>query len=1450
MRRKRFIGLQNILDVIVRALSALAVVPWMVLLASLASGGPAFAAPAEEHHQDPIVYIRSGRDAFTATLVPDQASGSVPNAPALVETTTGSKAMPFQLAADPQGRMRVNGTLPGLVDGRHSGSVTTLTPDGSLKDRKQLLIFVDSQPPLIERVAPEGDLFPRTAGAIQFRITDPENGSGVSVDPAACDLDVVTTGASLQSTSLSFDENELRLDVFVAFPGGAAPHDSSFSVTVSVQDRAGNTGRLAETFRIRSLRAPVFSIYACDGRETYIETDMEFLVAPALNALALTVGVERQLDLHTHGCFGKDYRYPEEVREIMRRWEEIAPATEAEVVTMSTFFQRAVGERVEVQSAPENISVRKTEDGDYKNSRVSFTLRQNKPASMGDQVDDLKVRVPVTCRIDPSKVDFCLASRQTDRYDPEDSVYDSIPEEAFVYTFETITIPVFQETSSEPFNLRVAQEGDQLAARVRFSPMELMDTGASWFAFLGEKYWFEHLGDACLAKGPAREGTVHYEVGVAHKIAEFMDPEGGAGATSRTMTSEGDIVVCLDPPLIQNFHYDRVSNSLVARIDDQGTPLDDLILSLSVSGHRLEPTLDPETGALAAELPFTPLSVQSACLRVTDLAKQTTTDNCRVFGEAEPEGEQEEDAQASVRKAHSDTPNTHDVDKVLGTTGEGKAIVEICENVLKWGYYRDGRFVPVSSGQGSIRLVQLRARDPKLRHESSRAISKRLPLIPEIMGERYDRGLYEPIPQSSGGVSSIAVTGSTGNGRAVYFVVMARDGGRNIPIGNTGFGFGHFFKSKEIKECRTEERDILAPVICPAYDPSKHLLKATLHDHGMPLSELEVAVTVRSDSSKSSMHWGSGAKEDGRRPVFSFQNGSLTSQFTPPPQGECFILRIDAKDKAGNRSFVDVDVVIPREPPEVSLTAETRNSKQFMTRGGVNASAYLTAEARDDSRVVPEKTTLWLDEQILRPFTLYSHTPEAGWRSQFNYKAGYVAGVEEGPHLARFRATDAAGLWAETTVPFDFQLAPYIYDFKVMPDAVRRIGGPALTAMILDLGGDLAVSGLSLAIDGQSVDTSHVYFDPSSGYFSVDGPLELADGPHRAEITATDSHGNQASASLRFTRAAEITTAYRSDGRGVFIESLSLMELENHNGDGQANPGELVRLFVTLRNDTDDDLACVGRLASEDLDIAVETESVDYGLMAPGSTGVPVKGFDLRIGRDILDKTIGDPYETHFDLSLDCGPREEVVLPLTLPIHRPSIPIETGMTITLERLPPTTSATALRIEGTVASTAEFIDWMALHVNGVLQGPLAYDREGGRFEATVTLEDGANTIEVSGADSNGARGSAAGYLFRTVSFAPPTIRITSPGSGDYFVCDNLTVTGTYDAGSGSLGGITVDAPWAGGDCPVTIIDGSSFIVDCGEVVYGPSGSYDIEATITTTGGVRATDTITIRVGDCS
>ncbi|MEE4112915.1 MAG: hypothetical protein V2I40_08890, partial [Desulfobacteraceae bacterium] len=644
-----------------------------------------------------VVYIKSGGDSFAATLVPDHSPGSVPNDPSLVEATTNGEPTAFQLAPGSGGQIDLGGQLPGLEDGRHRGAIKTLTPDGHQKDRKALLFIVDSKPPLIERVDPEGDFFPRSAGAIRFRITDPENGSGVSVDPAECALNVAISGAALQNRILSFRENELDLTVFVAFPGEAAEPDADFTVSVSLQDRAGNVGRASETFTIRSLVAPLFTIFQCRHQDAYIEAAGEFLVEPAYSAMTLRVGRDRPLDVFLRGCFGKNYHYPDNIRKIMRS-NGTDRETEAEIVAMNAFFQKAVGDLIDIQSASGKVTIRKQEDSDFKDSRVSFSIGQPNPAPMGDQMETLLVTAPVAFRIDSSKVNFCESRNQVDPLDPDDNIYHHIPAEAFIYTFETISIPVYLEAAPAPFSLSVEQEGDHLVSTVKTSPIELMDTAASWFAFDGETYWFERDGEDCVAKGPAREGLVRYQIAARHKMAVFATPQGNDTATrTRSMVNEGDIVVCLNPPEIKNFRYDRATNTLHAAIDDQGTPREDLAIELRLSGYRLEAEFDPETGKLTATLPYAPLAVLTASLSVTDFAEQTTTNNCQVFGKTESDDGDANAPDSSVRGPYPHTPGTEDIDRVIGTKGNGKALVEICDKVMKWGYYRNGRFVPIDS---------------------------------------------------------------------------------------------------------------------------------------------------------------------------------------------------------------------------------------------------------------------------------------------------------------------------------------------------------------------------------------------------------------------------------------------------------------------------------------------------------------------------------------------------------------------------------------------------------------------------------------------------------------------------------------------------------------------------------------------------------------------------------
>jgi len=711
--------------------------------------------------------------------------------------------------------------------------------------------------------------------------------------------------------------------------------------------------------------------------------------------------------------------------------------------------------------------------------------------------------------------------------------------------------------------------------------------------------------------------------------------------------------------------------------------------------------------------------------------------------------------------------------------------------------------------------------------------------------------LYEPAKRT-GASTSISMTGGQTSGMAshqkIYYITGYYKYGEFVP---TNFQFGLGFTTKAVKECRVEERDISSPVIRAVYDTGSGEVTGTIHDQGMPLSELAVSFTGRNGSrNKHRYH---------KQLPFTFKGGRFVGSFQPPARGEYFELEIRAVDHAGNVGLATIKVVIPQSPPEVKVQVETEKSNLVFNNDTFDINAYMTAEAIDDSEIYPGRTTFWLDGQVLSQFNRPDITPYQGRssafeRRAFHYQGMYAAKIDEGAHVARFRATDSTGLTAETTRPFKFSLAPVIQDFKVMPEAVLKAGGPVFTATVLDRGGDLGLEGLSVAVNGAPVDAARLFYDSASGYFAVDGPLDLSDGRYSVKLTAIDSRGNQVEASLQFIRRLQVfLTPGPEDSADLTIDSVSLMELKDHNGDGQANPGELIRLFIPLRNDSQyQGEECRASLSASDENLTVETAGVLYGQIDPGDVSIPLKGFDLQIDSDFLSGIVSDPYDTHLELTVNCASEKEWRLPLILPVNRQSVPVDisSAVSVTIDNLPPATTLSEILVNGRVTSTGAFIEAVAVRVNGAMAIPAIFNREGGRFEATVPLEEGPNVIEVEATDKTGARDFVTRYIHRAPAFIPPTIAITTPANNAFFQCDNLTVTGTYDTGSSNLDRIIINAPLEAFDsqCPVTIIDDSHFSANCGQVII-MGGTYNVDAILETTQGVQVQDSRGIIVGDC-
>ena len=253
------------------------------------------------------------------------------------------------------------------------------------------------------------------------------------------------------------------------------------------------------------------------------------------------------------------------------------------------------------------------------------------------------------------------------------------------------------------------------------------------------------------------------------------------------------------------------------------------------------------------------------------------------------------------------------------------------------------------------------------------------------------------------------------------------------------------------------------------------------------------------------------------------------------------------------------------------------------------------------------------------------------------------------------------------------------------------------------------------------------------------GPFKHESGYHSAQIIAADNNGHKDTETIRFVVGEEINAV---DGSGeLLLDSMSIWELEHTNNDGQANPGELIRIFPTLLNNGMTQLQqCTAQLFAEDSRIVVETNQIKAAFIDAALTTTLLRGFDVQIGNDILESTISDPYDTHFRLAVSCS-EGNWEMPFTLPVYRPTLPvdIDSQVAIELEPIPRTSTTAETTIRGVVVSSSSFVDSLSITVNGQFIKDLRLDNTTGAFEAAIPLDPGSNIIEIEAYDRSGAVG---------------------------------------------------------------------------------------------------------------
>jgi len=1251
-----------------------------------------------------IPILASGSGEIEAELVADEADGFICTAvPDLVRMFVDGKQVFCNVQPLSSDRAMVTASFSGLEDGKHLAEAETLGFGGETLSRKQTVFIVDTQPPELELITPESRQILPTQTTFQVLCSDRE--SGISTDSEASGLSVTING---REAVWRWDEEDGEKILSIAFPVSQWDPGQTVALHVHVQDRAGNPAEWNGSFEVET-----------SEEEWEIETVNCVEGDGTMDALYVLRRIPFPLQTSVH-------------------WLSFDAANLSCTLPMalSTLqgrpLDRAVYNALEVASNHPCIRVdRLSRSPEAK--EIAFRIRQVSLPEGDDCLGSITVEYP----------EFVV-------FDYELSCTEGAPD-AVVLTMhtegdmKTFTIPVSLHAEMH-YSEEVRVEDGLLRYQFLLTGPGSLDTAASWFEMEGTKKGLTRASsDRYETSVPVNEGLHVYTTQLSlglwgwGSVAQGMVSEDG-----HALLKNGEVFVTLDPPQIEHFHYDLKDECFRAVVSDQGTALEDLVLELIASGNDTqEPAFDPGTGDLMSSYPL-PEGVQAALLKVTDLAGQTTTATCRVFGstpEALTVQDQDpvypvttkEGGQSLSRKPSTSPSNWRFNREYLPSYRNGKQAVTECMRTT----------LPVTK-EGPLTRCLKRAwalygntQVSADESESSLKATGTLPALNPAL-ERAEEACKAKYPP----------------------------------------GMMYHWEYEPTVECWNTWVDTLPPRIRDlTFLPSTRQVTALIDDHGMPLSQVQVSYCVAPEPLIQPNYYPS-------RP-FSFDTGTglFLADRSVPQETEVFKVEIQATDAAGNWSEKWLDVKAPVRPPDVSL--------DILEKG---VASYPVGTCSDSSGIDHRKTRAWLDEQPVSPFGIQYNHPASPDRVDF------TPVTDEGPHRLRLEVTDFAGLSSEASAAFQVDIPPVIQNFRHHPESIQHAGSPSFSAVIHDNGADLDLRGIEMAVDGDPLDRQRFFYDPSSGYFASDGPLELGSGMHEARLTATDAHGHSDEAVLRFSQGEPVGVPEKGPG-DLSIEEVTLWEIEGHNGDGRANPGETVRLFVSLTQQGAEVLVNVlGRLESEEPGIVVEKDQVAYGTLHPGDTVSPLQGFDIRIDEDFLDTRPSDPYEARFTLEATAGGGKTWLLDLDLLVYQPTLPFSivspedqdagtnplvSEVTVTLDPLPPTTEQEEIDVTGSAASSASTIDEVVVRINGI-EHEADWNPGDGTFSVTVALELGDNVIEAEAMDRTGASGMDTGFVYRTDPFVPPEIVIQEPTDGEVFpFCVEVHLNGQFDAGSSEV-----------------------------------------------------------------
>ncbi len=172
---------------------------------------------------------------LSATLVPDP-PGVIP-APNndLITLSIDENKINMTISGSDAGAASVEQTIATPAEGRHSATLTTLYPDHSTKDSKQLLFIVDTIPPEIVASTPQVQKIPSSNVPFFFQYLD--TGTGVETTDNQGVKQARINGKAVHAAMSNHADGS---GTVVINAEGQLDSTSDLSLLLTLQDRVGN----------------------------------------------------------------------------------------------------------------------------------------------------------------------------------------------------------------------------------------------------------------------------------------------------------------------------------------------------------------------------------------------------------------------------------------------------------------------------------------------------------------------------------------------------------------------------------------------------------------------------------------------------------------------------------------------------------------------------------------------------------------------------------------------------------------------------------------------------------------------------------------------------------------------------------------------------------------------------------------------------------------------------------------------------------------------------------------------------------------------------------------------------------------------------------------------------------------------------------------------------------